>query len=213
MHETIQGVIIIVSGPVGVVTATVGRGSAGIEVAVGGVTVVGVDPRIGVVEVGNIVLEAVEGIEDAALLGGEFVVGIEYFFLDAVAHGVQGVVDVVELDVGDTGQAMGVIIGVGEVAAIGQGDAGELTNVVVVVTSGLAANGFAFEPATGPVAERGGDAVGVNYCKWVAIAIVGRDGGGLAQGVAEGVEVTSAVFGWGGGRVISRVVGVAGDVV
>src|SRR5579883_2039337 len=129
--------------------------------------------------------------------------GILRRLVGAIAGGIQGVVDRVAQVVGDVGQAVRGIVGVGQIRAIGLGDLRHLADVVVgeggddVVgrsrALGVGAHGAREQPAARVVGHIGDGAVGVLRPGNAAVEVVADVGGALAERVGDLVEITEGV--------------------
>lgn len=86
--------------------------------------------------------DAVQVVDDAGRDQGDVAVLVFDFFADAVAHGVQGVLDAAASVVDGTGQALGCVEAVRHLEAVGQACALQLARCRVAVGRGFAALGL-----------------------------------------------------------------------
>ena len=148
-------------------------------------------------------MQPVQPVIDLLPGAGERPARIERLLLDPVAHGVQRVHDLVAEPVLELRQPVRAVVGVLHVAAVGQGDFGELSHPVVVVDRLFPAHRARGEPAPRVIGEGRYDPVRIGDGQWPAVQVVGRDRGDVAERVGDALHVAALAQ----VRVIGGVVG------
>ena len=197
LHQAVQGVV----APLALDAQAVG---ALHQITVGVVAAAGAGVEHGVVEAVHHLGELAQGVEGAGEALVQRAAGVVDLFGGLVAGGIEGVLDVVALGIGHFHQAVRsvVAVGGGDVVCIRHGLHGAIRRVGE--GGGLAVDAARGQPAARGVSEVGVDAVDVGDAGDAARAIVGVDGGDLAGGAGDGVQVAGLVAGGAGRAAIHR---------
>ncbi len=126
--------------------------------------------------------------------------GILHVFADAIAEGIQGIVNAIAEIVLQGNRPMRGVVGVAQGRAIRQRRAEEIARCIVVEGGGLPIDRARDEPPAGVIGELGQGAVGIADRERPAMGVAGGDLGRVAQGVGDGDQIAR------------RIVGVAGEV-
>src|SRR5690606_22131894 len=122
LHQAVQGVV-------GVDRHIPRAGQGAVDLGDVALVVIGVGG--GLAGRANLLNQAVQAVVDAGARVGQDVTGVDHLLLGAVGHRIEGV-DVRAAEVvGGLGHAVGVGVGVVEVAAIGQRDLGQLARPII----------------------------------------------------------------------------------
>ncbi len=168
----------------------------GARTALGGEVGVSIE-RVGdgLVVRAHVLAQTPQGVVDAAVGVGHVAAAIHNLLLGDVARGVQGVGDVAAVGQGEAGETVRGVVAVGHGAAVGAGDLGEIAHRVVLVLGGLGADLRGGESVQGVVAELDDQTVGVGDVQRLARGVVGVHGGGLPQGVGHALDLPAAAQG------------------
>jgi len=146
---------------------------------------------------GDGVLQTTEGVVlGVGALGGA-ATGVAPGGSQNIACGIEGEVDGIQKRVADRGQTECGIVTVSDFAGVRPGNAGGLADGVVVVDRDLPGDAAGLEPAARCIGEVERNAVGVDDGKRTTVLVVGRELGGVAEGVGDAGQIAERMAGSG----------------